>query len=74
MEIKESLSVIVISINFQAPRHYSFNITENESLKLGEALTVKMKKRHSMPNLMKVQYKQQMKQSETFESKLRLRK
>jgi len=63
-----------IVLIYEAPRHYSFNIKENESLKLGDALTVKMKKRHSMPNLMKVQYKQQMKQSETFESKLRLRK
>ena len=58
----------------QAPRHYNFTIKENEHLKLGDALTVKMKKRHSMPNLLQVPGNATIKQSETFDSKLRLRK
>ena len=54
---------------------YENNILkENEHLKLGDALTVKMKKRHSMPNLLQVPGNATIKQSETFDSKLRLRK
>ena len=58
----------------EAPRHYNFTVKENEHLKLGDALTVKMKKRHSMPNLLQVPGNATIKQSETFDSKLRLRK
>ena len=58
----------------QAPRDYNFTVKENEHLKLGDALTVKMKKRHSMPNLLQVPGNATIKQSETFDSKLRLRK
>jgi len=63
-----------IVLIYEAPRHYNFTVKENEHLKLGDALTVKMKKRHSMPNLLQVPGNATLKQSETFDSKLRLRK
>jgi len=70
-----------IVLIYEAPRHYSFTIKENQSLKLGAPLTVRMKKRHSMPNLQLQTTKtasnssSTMKQSETFDSSnVRLRK
>ena len=61
---------------FQAPSHYSFSVSENETVKLGQSFSMKMRKRHSMPNLNlgpTPNHKSKMKPSETFDSKKNLR-
>merc|ERR1719476_627796 len=65
-----------IVLIYEAPRHYNFTIKANQPLKLGAPLTVKMKKRHSMPNLQIQSSSSKMKQSETFDTSnnVRLRK
>jgi phosphatidylserine decarboxylase len=77
-----------IVLIFEAPRHYKFPVRENEQVKLGQRLTMKMQKRHSMPNLHAVNQgadrirkngknenskKQNLKASFTFESSKQLR-
>jgi len=80
-----------IVLIFEAPRHNSFPVKENQTLRLGEGLTMRMKKRHSMPNLFsssknrdsnqnghfsdrEAPHKSRMRPSETFDSKVHLRK
>ena len=66
----------LFSTLFQAPSHYSFSVSENETVKLGQSFSMKMRKRHSMPNLNlgpTPNHKSKMKPSETFDSKKNLR-
>lgn len=70
-----------IVLIFEAPRHYKFDatVTENKCVKLGQRLTMKMQKRHSMPNLLKNKSPKRanpaakLKPSFTFESSKQLR-
>jgi len=65
-----------IVLIFEAPSHYSFSVSENETVKLGQSFSMKMRKRHSMPNLNlgpTTNHKSKMKPSETFDSKKNLR-
>ena len=69
-------SVYSVFNSFQAPSHYSFSVSENETVKLGQSFSMKMRKRHSMPNLNlgpTPNHKSKMKPSETFDSKKNLR-
>ena len=65
----------ILTVYFQAPSHYSFSVSENETVKLGQSFSMKMRKRHSMPNLNLGHStpKSKIKPSETFDSKKNLR-